>query len=217
MNKTKLSLYIIFLLLTAILLFVFVSFSNDLLEKSSDNSTKQSIETLANELNSKNCRLYWIGEIPSLVSANVTTYSIDKASLSEQTLPFEMYSVQVDKDLGGGRTEHINSVVQGVDSTNTYIIINNVSDLTNEDYRLIIRCLNENDTMLYIFGDAAVKSFKDYMLLNNDSCYSLQMSSRTGTKSGFFDSNKDLNMNSTEWTINFFKQLSSETVMLAED
>lgn len=214
MNKTKTALYIIILLLTALALFAFVKFSDGLFKIDNKVDIYHDAENLQNELIADGCTIFWIGEIPTKISSSgLNIRRVPVTYIREDTLPFYLVNVVEEIDHGDDEKEIINSVKEGYCPPNSVIVINNVSDLTADDYGLIIQSLSETNVPLYIMGEEAVRAFKNYMFMTigvNDKFWSMKYTNADGAKSGVFDKTdaKTLDDNSTLSV--FYKELLSE-------
>lgn len=208
MNKTKLSLYIIILLFISLALFGFIKFSDGLFQINDANNIKKDANQLIEDVNKEDYAIFWIGNVPErLSSSSLNIRTIGLHSINEQYLPFEVYTETQVIELEDGHHEYKKTLKNGYCPTNSYIVINGVTDLTSDDYSLIMRCLNEGDITLYIFGKDAVNAYRQYMMLPAGDYYSMKVTSTSGNDSGFLDELKGVDMNTIDWMSTFLTEI----------
>lgn len=227
MNKTKVTLYIIILLLIAIALFAFVKFSDGLFGAAGISVSSRNDAALVSQLNESDCKIYWIGDAPSTVtSSGLLVSELTPGSLNEQNLPFPLYSTvetvlitETEETNEDGTTviksnephyDHIKTYHEGECPAGATIVIT-ATNLTIADYEIIFRSLSESNAVMYVLGKDAVKNIRSYLLMpvgvGND-FFSMKFTSPTYTDSGIMDKVANEDMNSSEWFSAFLKELA---------
>lgn len=231
MNKTKITLYIIFLLIFTLAIFAFVKFSDGLFNVMGVNPSNSNNTELINKLNESDCKVYWIGDVPDSVKSSGLVLSVlTPEQLSEQTLPFRLYStveevlieesdteVETDEDTiiissKQPRYKHVKTLHEG-DCPEGATIVISTPNLTNDEYAIILRSLKEGDAVLYVFGEDAVRSLRSYLLMSVDgdnNYFSMKFTSPSNTKSGVMDNLSEKSIDSDEWFRRFLMELVSD-------
>lgn len=222
MNKTKTTLYIIILLLTAFALFAFVKFSDGIFQLDSKADALHSVDDLQNELIADGCNLFWIGDVPEKISnSGITINRVPVYNVSYDTLPFKLIPRETETmDADGLKTTEI-TLEAGYCPPNSIIVINEVADLTSDDYSLIIRSQSEAEVPIYIIGEDAVYAFREYLFLPNgasNSGWSMKYTAEDGAEVGVLDKAPSKTLGDTLTITALYKELlSNMTVASTEE
>ena len=214
MNKTKLIIYIICLLALAFFVTFFAFFGKKLAFTSELIGQRDNIVALKESVNADDYRIYWIGEVPSrLKDLNISV--LDKDYFKEEELPLKyvrkITSGKIpDKD-GEERTVNQWEYFENECPTHSFIVINNVSDISAEKRQLFEKCAVDSGTIVLVIGKDAVDSYRSYLFRPIGPGYeftTMLVDFANNFPTDVLDAEKVKDTNSVDFTVEFLEFLS---------